>query len=318
MANQLDDFEAILSRQESRIRAAFIDFVRRSKDPEVIAAIYKLLEAGEINAALAIVDSHMKAVSIAYAESFADSGRAAMIGFAADLADATVGVFFDPSHPQAAAAIQRQSMNMIRQFSSEQRQAVRQAMARAYLDGTGTAGTARAFRDAIGLTSGQEAAVANYKRLLTIQSRQALDRALRDRRYDRTVARAIRTRDPLTTEQIDAMTARYRARYLAHRADMIARTQGLQATSEAREIAFRQMAEQTGVTQDRIEREWFATKDKRTRDWHATMHGQIRRLDQPFADGKGQLLMYPGDPAAPADTIISCRCAVVYQITPLR
>jgi hypothetical protein len=82
----------------------------------------------------------------------------------------------------------------------------------------------------------------------------------------------------------------------------------------ARDDAARQMMTQLGLEPDRIEREWFRTADKRTRDWHDTMQGQMRGMDQPFVDGKGSLLMFPGDPSAPADSRINCRCAVVYRI----
>jgi uncharacterized protein with gpF-like domain len=317
MAGQLDDFEALLAKQEKRIRDAFMSFIRSTNDPVVIAEIQRLIEAGRIDDALAILDRHYRVVTTAFSDAFADSGRAAMAGFASGLADPVVAVFFDPSDPAAAAKIQRQTMLQIRQFSSDQRAAVRQAMQRGYETGAGYAPMARAFRSVIGLTAYQESHVASYRRALESQSRNALDRALRDRRFDASVRRATsKGGDPLTPEQIDRMTDRYRQRYLIHRSENIARTQGLAATSMARDDAARQMMTQLGLGADRIEREWFRTADKRTRDWHDTMHGQIRGMDQPFVDGKSQLLMYPGDPSAKADTIINCRCAVVYRIKP--
>lgn len=314
---QLDDFDALLARQEKRIRDAFMSFIASTNDPDVIAEIRRLLTAGRIEDALDILTRHYSIVTTAFADSFADAGRTAMAGFVAELANPVVAIFFDPSDPAAAAKIQQQKMLQIRQFSSDQRAAVRQAMARGFIVGDGIPSMARAFRQATGLTAYQESHVASYANALAAQSRNALDRALRDRRFDRTVARASqRGADPLTPEQIARMTARYRERYLMHRSEMIARTQALTATSMAREDAARQMMTQLGIGAERIEREWFRTADKRTRDWHDSMHNQLRPMDQPFVDGKGALLMFPGDPAAPADSRINCRCAVVYRIKP--
>lgn len=316
MADPLDEFEAVLSRQEKRIRDAFSEFLARVRDPAVVAEITRLVEAGNIEAALSIVASHMRAISSAYVASIADAGNAAMASLALELSGSTIGIFFDPSDPAAAAQIQRQSMALIREFADKQREAVRGALSRAFLEGEGTAAMARAFRSAIGLTGSQEAAVSNYERLLRTGNAEALERKLRDRRFDRTVRRAQRENRPLSAEQIERMATRYRERMLAYRAENIARTQALEATSMAREIAARQMLDQTGILPERIERTWLRTADRRTRDHHDSMQGQKRAMGQPFIDGLGQALMFPGDPNAPANTRVNCRCAVVYQIKP--
>ena len=83
-------------------------------------------------------------------------------------------------------------------------------------------------------------------------------------------------------------------------AKRIARTEVLSASNEATLEAYNQS--------DTVEKkEWLATMDDRVRDWHATMNGEVVEKHKKFSNG----LMFPGDPSAPADEIINCRCALL-------
>ena len=121
---------------------------------------------------------------------------------------------------------------------------------------------------------------------------------------------------PLTERQIDAMADRYRARTLAMRAETIARTEGVHATSLAREEAVDQMIDTTGIVATRVIGTWHPTQDARVRDFHASMLNQKRPRGTPFVDGHGNRLLYPGDRNAPSETTINCRCGVTYSIAP--
>jgi len=176
----------------------------------------------------------------------------------------------------------------------------------------------RAFRDSLGLTAAQEAYVASYRRGLETLDARVLDRALRDRRFDDRVATALERNRPLTARQIDAMVNRYRARAIMMRAETIARTEALTAYSQAREESLQQMLERTGIARSRINRIWHATHDERVRDWHLSMEGESRGVGMAFEDGLGNRLMYPGDPASPAETRINCRCTLGFEVLPAR
>lgn len=63
---------------------------------------------------------------------------------------------------------------------------------------------------------------------------------------------------------------------------------------------------------------WVATADARTRDWHMDMDGQTVSLYEPFIDGHGNELMYPGDPGAPGETIYNCRCTMYSEMVGVR
>jgi uncharacterized protein with gpF-like domain len=205
-------------------------------------------------------------------------------------------------------------LNFITNFTQQQKNTTRTALQSALDTGAGPREAARAFRDSIGLTDTQMAAVDSYRTLLEDGNADALDRALRDRRYDRTVDNAIANDEPLTQSQIDMMVGRYRDRYLALRADTIARTETMRVLNEARQEATDQVVEETGIEPSRVTRTWVATLDDRTRDTHAEMDGQIVGMDEPFVSPSGAELMYPGDPNAPPEEVINCRCVVAINI----
>jgi len=53
---------------------------------------------------------------------------------------------------------------------------------------------------------------------------------------------------------------------------------------------------------------WRSRNDERTRSSHRAADGQTVGIDAPFTVGGAQL-MYPGDPAGPAEEIFGCRCS---------
>lgn len=75
--------------------------------------------------------------------------------------------------------------------------------------------------------------------------------------------------------------------------------------------------ESMGVVMSRV---WIATPDKRTRPWHLSMDGQEAASGEPFIDGHGNELDFPGDTShgAPGDTIYNCRCSMRSHILGMR
>jgi len=317
MAELLDRLEELLAQQEARIAKAFRDFIRVMNSDAVTAQVVDLLERGDVPGALKIVDSYVARFASVLPSIQATVGAAAAEELAELASEFIVGISFNPSNPRAAAFAEANRLTLIREFGAEQRRATRQAIARAFQEGTsGPVATARAFRESIGLTSGQERWVANFRAGLENLDRRVLSRALRDRRFDPTVERALRTRRPLTSAQIDRMVERYHARALMLRSETIARTEALRATAQARQEALNQMVEQIGIDPRRVSRVWNATRDERTRDWHSSMQGQQVGLREKFTDGNGNELLWPGDPSAPPETTINCRCVVTFEIKP--
>ncbi len=309
--------EQLLAQQEEAVRAAFDTFLEDTRDPAVIEQVRQLIEANNVEGALQIVEAQIARFGGIFTQAFLAAGYAAAEQLASQLGEnSRLAVGFDPTDPSAAARMRQNQLNFIQQFTDQQREATRAALTQALDSGRGIAATARAFRDSIGLTSYQQAAVDNYQALLEQGSVEALTRDLRDRRFDPLVDRVVNEDALLTADQIERMVERYRTNMLAMRADTIARTEILGVVNDANYEALQQTIDQTGIDPKLVVRTWNATQDARTRDTHAEMDGQERGLDEPFDSTSGAQLMYPGDDSlgAPAEEIINCRCVVTTEI----
>ena len=317
---ELARLDRLLSDQEEVVREAFADFVRTAKDDRLVRMAADFLERGDIEAALRLLDSHITRLATVFPTVFQNIASAELTHIAAQLAPLvpTVGVSFDPTDAPAAMRMREQTLEFIREFTDGQRLSTRQALANSLEVGDGTQGQARAFRDSIGLTARQEAAVRNYRRLLKEGRAEALTRALRDRRYDRSVQRAVDGEKPLTDEQVETMVARYRARYLSYRSEMIARTETMPTMQQAREEAYRQNLAQAGIPEAAVDQTWNTTLDGRERPTHHSLNGQTVPLGQAFQSPSGAALRYPGDPRAPAAETIQCRCQRTFKINTSR
>lgn len=95
-----------------------------------------------------------------------------------------------------------------------------------------------------------------------------------------------------------------------HRAATIARTETHAAATYATASAAEQAEQELGV---RLLKVWLPTMDDRTRDDHRAMtnHPAIP-LDELFRVGDA-LMDRPGDPSAPPEQTINCRCALAHE-----
>jgi len=93
------------------------------------------------------------------------------------------------------------------------------------------------------------------------------------------------------------------------RATMIARTEAGAAIGAADQAVGEEYAKE-GWT---VTKEWLATSDTRTREDHRNADGQKVPIDHAFIVG-GVSMMHPGDPSAPADQTIQCRCTTITDV----
>jgi hypothetical protein len=57
---------------------------------------------------------------------------------------------------------------------------------------------------------------------------------------------------------------------------------------------------------------WISQGDPKVRTLHRRLHGRVRPAGTPFhVWPDGQSLSYPGDPKAPLDAVINCRCLLL-------
>lgn len=300
------------ARMEPKLRSAFLSAVEAARGSVDMAKLTDAIarrNAGQVMAVLQIDKKFadaMKGVGIKAAQSsvrdalqqtFAAGAKAAI----GELPNkVSVGMSFNQMSPEAVRFLESYEARLIQQISGETRDAIQQALVRAFKEGISPAVQAREIRSVIGLTANQERAVENYRDALESGSRSALDRALRDGRTDSKVLRAIEDSEPLDPAYVDKLVSRYRDRYVSYRANNIARSESVRAANAGQHEAWKQ-AKAQGLLSEGVKRQWVSAGDSAECDECADLDGEEAGLDEEFAPG----IMHPPDPHS------SCRCSTV-------
>jgi hypothetical protein len=312
---RVGDLTALLDRAEPRVRRRFLEMIGKARGLRTLDQIATLIERGQIDAALAAIERAVPSFVSSLEQAYTEAGQSLAAALEAPLGTL---LDFDSVNDRAVASLQVNRARLIRELTTEQRAATLQMLEEFADLGTDPRVQARLLRGSFGLTRRQVAAVGNYRRLLQNGSAEALTRALRDKRFDSITIRATLPGslggEPLTRAQIDRMVARYQERYIAYRARVIARTETLRAVNEGQEEMIRQAIASGAVRPEQVQRVWRTARDERVRGSHRTMEGQVRALDDAFVSGRGAVLRYPGDPAAPPSETVQCRCVVAVAV----
>ena len=322
----------LLNRYDPIIAQAFRKAVEDVQNSVDLQRLIAALSAGDLNAAVNAL--HLDAAAYgplveAIRQAYGESG-AASAGIANAQTPAGVVIRFNIRNPRAEAWLANRSSNLVTRIVEDQRAAIRAALQAgmergvnprtAALDIVGRVNRATGKREGgiIGLTSTQEAAARAARDELASGDaallRNYLTRERRDRRFDRSVASAIREGRPVPAAIVASATDRYRARLLELRGSTIARTEALASLHAARQEAYLQAVEDGKVAEADIRRVWQSAGDIRVRHTHAILHGKSAGLREPFRSASGAMLMFPGDPSAPPSETINCRCNLNYRI----
>lgn len=320
---QLAEFERLLSDWDGKIARAFLEGIRVVQSELKLAQIERALRENSPNNAIDIL---ARAVRDAGFLSFSRTLTDAMIAggdYAARIASANRIEFgFGVTESNTARFMEQYRAGKIVQINREMRDVISQIVFRNAGSGVNPVDTARAVRANIGLTAYQEGHVANYRRFLEeLPKRRAAESALneytlRDKRFDRSMIRAIEESKPLPKAQLDKMEAAYRRRYLIRRSENIARTESQTMLQTGQKEYWRQMTDAGIALETEIKRKWIVTRDSRLRHSHAqipALNPDGVGLEEPFKSPLG-LIRYPGDPNASAANRINCRCHVFVRI----
>lgn len=305
--------DAALAKAEPAIRRAFEQAIAEHKASMNMRALAEALERGDIQAAIAIAQispAMLYPLDQAITSTFVRGGQtvaAAAPAFA-------VSFGFDGRATRAEAWARQNAAGLVVDIVQGQREALQGLISERLLAGSNPAPLARQIRSVVGLSPGQVQTVSNVRADLEGLSANYFTRKLRDRRFDGIVRRAINDGTALSQTDIDRIAARYAERALAHRAEVIARTESLNALRAGRSEGVKQAVEQGAA--DGVRKRWSSSGDNRVRDDHRSMDGQERDMDEPFEAPDGSLLMEPGDGSlgASADQIIQCRCTTEYFV----
>lgn len=314
---QLQEINRLLIKYDRRFAAAFIEGIRKIEDSVKIKEIARQLEARNVSGVLSLFnDALIAAGFVQFSRTITD---AILSGgdYSASIASASRIEFgFQVAESETARFMADYQARLIRQISSEMRATISQIVYRESSAGSNPITTARKIKASLGLTAHQETSVENYRNYLKESDRRALERRLRDARFDPTVARSIKEGKPPSAAQIDKMVSAYRRRFIQRRAQTIARTESLTVLNAGQDAYWRQMIEAGIVKPQEIKRKWKVTHDSKLRHSHAAipdMNPEGRGINDSFRSPLG-MIRYPGDPSASAANRINCRCALFHRI----
>lgn len=227
----------------------------------------------------------------------------------------TIAFSFLARDPAVTEFVDRYRQDKIVELADEQRAAIKQQLIEAAMKGASPQEMARRIKETIGLTSAQMQHVQNYRTELEELNPGALDRKLRDARFDKPINRAIDTDTAIDPDKISQYVDAYHRRYLAYRAMTIARTEGVGGANNGQAATAAALVHgQPGMT---VEKTWIATDDERTRHDHRELNGvTVLGLETPFKCDSGDEIRWPHDPSAPARQVVHCRCGWVTRLVP--
>lgn len=217
------------------------------------------------------------------------------------------GIGFDLLNPKVIDAVRSLETRVMGTLKQNVRDVVRQHVEAGLFAGVPHTTIARQLKSIVSLAPNQVEAVRNFRRLLESGDREALLRELRDKRFDRTLQKALgRNGTGLTAAQVAAMAAAYERGMVAHNAATIARTAVLDAQKLGQRLSWLDAIERRIVDRSRLFRRWAGVLDARERDSHVAMEGAEAQFDMPYSNGQ----MVPGDDEW------GCRCIEIFFVAP--
>ena len=322
-------FLEALARYSPEVRSAFIAAVQDVTDNAVLARVVEALEAGDVDRAwrsLGVQQSVFNRLASALTSVFERHAATAM-AFIPQRTVEGIKVRFNIRDPEAERWLREQSSTLVTRVTEEMRENVRAVATEGLAQGRNPRSTAldiigrldpsTGHREGgvVGLTTQQEQWSRSLRENLMSLSDGYFDMELRDKRFDATVAEAIRTGKPLPADTVQKLVDRYRANALRHRGEQIARTETLTAMNRAEYESVRQAMAQGDHPPEATTKVWKTASDGRVRHTHAALHNVRVPFREAFVTPRGNRMMHPGDTSlgAPGAEVIACRCRVFYD-----
>jgi len=326
-------FQELLDRYGPKVARAFMDAIDDLRSGADFQRLTAAIEAGDLAGAIEALQLEPAAFNDlleAIRETYLAGGQGAAQTMRAP---AAVGVIrFDGRNPAAERWLREESSDLVTRIITDQRTAVREVLEANMARGANPKAAARMIVGAvnratgkreggiIGLTAQQAGYVDTARQELAsgdpAQLEHYLARTRRDKRFDRSIANAIRDEEPVPADIARKAVARYEARLLELRGQTIARSETLRSLQAAKHQAYLQAVESGKISASAVRRVWRDVGDLRVRHTHRLLDGDTVGLNEPFRSPSGALMMFPGDTSlgAPASETVACRCDVNYRI----
>lgn len=329
-------YEELADRYGRAVADAFFRALDDIRSAAEIQRLTAAIEAGQIEEALDALHIDPEAYEELLdriREAHTEGGRAAVETMPARRPDGTALVVrFSGRNLIAEAQVRDHGARLVTRTTEDQRQAVRNSI-RASLEegvnprtaalrivGTLNRQTGKREGGILGLTAAQEAYVRNARAELASGDpaalRAYLGRTRRDKRFDRTILKAIREEQPVPAETARKAVLAYERRLLQLRGETIGRVEAMTALQQGRFEAYRQAVESGAIPENAVRKVWRSAGDFRVRHTHRALNGDTAGLNEAFRSPSGARLRFPMDTAlgAPADEIVNCRCDAEYRV----
>lgn len=322
--------DLIAKRRERAVYNAFVQVIQSIRDQAVIQEITRALEVGNVERVLDLLQldqATYEPLENEILQSFRQGGLtgADQVG-KIPMQEGELVARFNIRAPEAEAWAAAMSSRLVVEIVDTQRDMLRETIRRGLADGRNPRSVAldivgRLPKGAkqrsggfIGLTWNHADWIYNARRELEELNPAYFERKLRDKRFDRTIAKAIRDEKPIPRDVIDNAIYRMQGRAEKYRGEVIARTESINALREGQQQAIQQSFETSDVLEKEVTRTWDSSGDSRTRTAHRNADGQtVVGWNEPFIVD-GERLRYPGDQRGSASNTIQCRCRVIERI----
>jgi SPP1 gp7 family putative phage head morphogenesis protein len=184
-----------------------------------------------------------------------------------------IGASLTAPNVSAAQAAERTAARFVTGVTAETRKAIRTAISQSFTQGRTVREVAKDIKPLIGLADRQVRAVNRYRRDLTAKG----------------------------AKNVEAKARTYAERLLKQRAELIARTEIIKASTDGKIAAWKD-ARVKGLLSNRLVKTWIVTPDDRLCPVCAPLDGVQALIDAPFHTSAGDVI---GPPAHPR-----CRCTV--------
>lgn len=319
--------EALAARWEPNIRDAFLAAIQDIVDRAILTDVITAVKAGDpVGAfrALGFTEAALRPITAAIEQAFEQGGMTVAGSFPERLYTPTGrAVFrFDVRDSRAEAWLRDESSTLVTRLTEDAQVAVRNVLTDGATAGRNPRDTAldivgrvdtqtgRRSGGVVGLDRPSERAVARARQELLNLDDNYFNRERRDKRFDKTVRKAIESGKPLPRDVVEKLINRYSDSLLKLRGERIGRTETIAALNKSEYEAVKQAADRGMLDKNATVRIWDTAGDMRVRHTHRSMDNQRVGLDEAFVTPSGARLMYPGDTSlgAPGSETINCRC----------
>lgn len=327
-------FAELAEKYGRSVAEAFFRAIETIRSGVELQRLTALIEQGNTEEALEALHIDPEAfneVADRAREAHAEAGRVAAESMPKRRPDGTALVVrFDGRNPEAEAWLSRQSSDLITRITTEQRDIVRAKLVEGMAKGANPRQTAleivgrinratgRREGGVLGLSTKQAEYVASAREELASGDPAALKhylmRGRRDKRFDRSVTKAIREGQPVDPAIAAKALTAYERRLLQLRGETIAKEETFTAIEVAKEQAYLQAVDSGKLSESAVKKRWRHLGNRPFRHQHLAINGQTVGIRARFTMPDGTQMRFPHDPSAPAQHKIGCHCQTDYII----